>query len=183
MPAGRWGKSEAAKLRSWYTKCRTHHYETAGRSQATRRFLFTAQTIVKNREGAHMQQVIEPTEIAFDAYTLCSFLPNLDSARAVPIVLIGYRRNQDPWFVWLVPKEGISAVGLTDDPYYAKMLHDPHTYFTKKLSKYVEESGSVKRGIEMLIDCHQNHLAFTPFTHLSEMPFRHPLEVELVGAY
>jgi hypothetical protein len=35
----------------------------------------------------------------------------------------------------------------------------------------------------MLIDCHQNHLAFTPFTHLNEMPFRHPLEVELVGAY
>jgi hypothetical protein len=118
-----------------------------------------------------MHQTIEPTEISFDAYTLCSFLPQLDSARAIPLVLIGYRRNQDPWFVWLVPKEGISAVGLTDDPYYAKVLHNPHTYFTKKLSKYIEETGSV------------NHLAFTPVTHLSELPFRHPLEVRLVGAY
>jgi hypothetical protein len=127
-----------------------------------------------------MQQVIEPTEISFDAYTLCSFLPHLDSARAVPLVLIGYRRNQDPWFVWLVPKEGISSIGLTDDPYYAKVLHDPHCYFVKKLSKYIEETGSVKRGIEMLIDCHQNHLAFTPLTSLSEMPFSHPLEVDLV---
>ncbi len=130
-----------------------------------------------------MQQTIEPTEISFDAYTLCSFLPQLDSSRAIPLVLIGYRRNQDPWFVWLVPKEGISAVGLTDDPYYAKVLHDPHTYFTKKLSKYIDQTGSVKRGIEMLIDCHQNHLAFTPVTHLSEMPFRHPLEVQLVGTF
>ncbi len=64
-----------------------------------------------------------------------------------------------------------------------KCLHDPHSYFTKKLSKYIEETGSVKRGIEMLIDCHQSHLAFTPITQLSEMPFRHPLTVELVGAY
>ena len=129
-----------------------------------------------------MQQTIEPTEISFDAYTMCSFLQNLDSARAVPLVLIGYRKNQDPWFVWLVPKEGISVSGLTEDPYYTKVLHDPHGYFTKKLSKYVEESGSVKRGIEMLIDCHQSHLAFTPLTQLSEMPFSHPLEVQLVGA-
>ena len=129
-----------------------------------------------------MQQVIEPTEISFDAFTMCSFLPNLDSARAVPIVLIGYRKSEDPWFVWLVPKEGISANGLTDDPYYTKVLHDPRTYFRKKLSKYIEETGSVKRGIEMLIDCHQNHLAFTPLTILGEMPFRHRLEVELVGA-
>ena len=130
-----------------------------------------------------MHQTIEPTEISFDAYTMCSFLPNLDSARAIPLVLIGYRANQDPWFVWLVPKEGIDTAGLTDDPYYAKVLRDPHSYFTKKLSKYVEETGSVKRGIEMLIDCHQNHLAFTPLTHLQELPFSHPLEVQLVAAF
>jgi hypothetical protein len=129
-----------------------------------------------------MQPTIEPTEISFDAYTMCSFLPDLDSARAVPLVVIGYRRNQDPWFVWFVPKEGISAVGLTDDPYYAKVLHDPHTYFSKKLAKYIDETGSVKRGIEMLIDYHQSHLAFTPFTYLSLIPFRNPLQVELVGA-
>jgi hypothetical protein len=130
-----------------------------------------------------MSQTIDPTEISFDAYTLCSFLPELDSTRAIPLVLIGYRRGTDPWFVWLVPKEGISAAGLTDDPYYAKILHDPHTYFMKKLSKYAEESGGVKRGLEMLIDCHQEHLAFTPLTHLGELPFRHPLELQLVGAY
>ena len=127
-------------------------------------------------------QEIEPTEISFDAYTMCSFLPNLESARAVPLVLIGYRQNEDPWFVWLVPKEGISPEGLTGDPYYAKVLRDPHSYFMKKLGKYIEETGCVKRGIAMLIDCHQNHLAFTPLTSLVEMPFRHPLEVELVGA-
>lgn len=130
-----------------------------------------------------MQQAIAPTEISLDAYTMCSFLPNLDSARAIPLVLIGYRQNEDPWFVWLVPKEGIGTAGLTDDPYYAKVLRDPHGYFLKKLGKYVEETGCVKRGIEMLIDCHQNHLAFTPLTELREIPFRHPLEVELVAAF
>ncbi|HTX59592.1 MAG TPA: hypothetical protein VMH02_07900 [Verrucomicrobiae bacterium] len=130
-----------------------------------------------------MQQAIELTEISFDAYTMCSFLPNLDSARAIPLVLIGYRQNEDPWFVWLVPKEGLSAEGLTDDPYYAKVLADPHAYFVKKLGKYVEETGCVKRGIEMLVDCHQNHLAFTPLTVLRDNPFRHPMEVELVGAF
>ncbi len=130
-----------------------------------------------------MPSVIEPTEITFDAYTMCSFLPTLDSARALPLVLIGYRQGQDPWFVWLVPKEGVSAQGLTDDPYYAKVLRDPHAYFVKKLGKYVEESGSVKRGIEMLTDCHQNHLAFTPLTAMDEIPFRHPMQVELVAAF
>ncbi|MGZ3496015.1 MAG: hypothetical protein ACXWNK_01405 [Vulcanimicrobiaceae bacterium] len=128
-----------------------------------------------------MDNVIEPQEVAFDAYTMCSFLPNLDSSRAVPLVLIGYRRSEDPWFVWLVPKEGISPQGLTDDPYYAKILRDPHTYFEKKLSKYVEETGCVKRGIEMLIDYHQSHLAFTPLVSMHEVPFTHPMSVELVG--
>jgi len=130
-----------------------------------------------------MDQTIEPTEISFDAYTMCSFLPNLDSTRAIPLVLIGYRQNEDPCFVWLVPKDGVSFEGLTDDPYYAKVLRDPHAYFHKKLRKYVEETGSVKRGIEMLIDCHQNHLALTPLTELRESPFRHPLQVELVEAF
>jgi hypothetical protein len=130
-----------------------------------------------------MGLTIEPTEISFDAYTMCSFLPNLDSTRAIPLVLIGYRQNEDPWFVWLVPKEGVTPEGLTDDPYYAKVLRDPLAYFRKKLGKYVEETGCVKRAIEMLIDCHQNHLAFTALTELGETPFRHPLQVELVGAF
>ena len=129
-----------------------------------------------------MTTTIEPKEIAFDAYTMCSFLPNLDSSRAIPLVLIGYRQGEDPGFVWLVPKEGIGPYGLTDDPYYAKVLRDPRSYFIKKLNKYVEETGSVKRGIEMLIDCHQNHLAFTPLVHMREVPFTHPMSVELVGA-
>lgn len=130
-----------------------------------------------------MQQTIEPTQITFDAYTMCSFLPNLDSARAVPLVVIGYKHNEDPRFVWLVPQSGVSANALTDDPYYTKVLADPYAYFTRKLSKYVTEAGSVKHGIEMLIDCHQNHLAFTPLTHLTESPLPHPLEVELVGSF
>ncbi|HEY8297349.1 MAG TPA: hypothetical protein VIG32_04925 [Candidatus Baltobacteraceae bacterium] len=125
--------------------------------------------------------VIEPHQIAFDAYTMCSFLPNLDSSRAVPLVLIGYRKNEDPWFVWLVPEHGVGSQSLTDDPYYAKVLRDPRTYFQKKLRKYVEETGCVKRGIEMLIDYHQSHLAFTPLVQMHEMPFTHPLAVELVG--
>jgi hypothetical protein len=130
-----------------------------------------------------MQQPVDPTEISFDAYTMCSFLPNLDSTRAIPLVLIGYRQNEDPWFVWLVPKEGLFHEGLTGDPYYAKILRDPRSYFRKKLEKYVEETGCVKRGIEMLVDCHQNHLAFTPLTELREVPFRHPMEVQLVSAF
>jgi len=129
-----------------------------------------------------MDHAIDPREVSFDAYTMCSFLPNLDSSRAIPLLLIGYRHGQDPWFVWLVPKEGVSPEGLTSDPYYAKVLRDPRTYFVKKLNKYIEESGSVKRGIEMLIDCHQNHLAFTPLVALAERPFRHPLTVELLAA-
>ena len=129
-----------------------------------------------------MEHAIEPQEVSFDAYTMCSFLPDLDSSRAIPLLLIGYRHNEDPWFVWLVPKEGVSPEGLTSDPYYAKVLCDPRTYFVKKLNKYIEESGSVKRGIEMLIDCHQNHLAFTPLVALAERPFRHPMTVELLAA-
>ena len=130
-----------------------------------------------------MQQEVESTEISLDAYTMCSFVPKLGSARAVPLVLIGYRRGEEPYFVWLVPKEGIEPGELTDDPYYAKVLREPRAYFKKKLAKYVEETGCVKRGIEMLIDCHQNHLAFTALTELRETPFRHPLQVELVGAF
>jgi hypothetical protein len=114
---------------------------------------------------------------------MCSFVPKLGSTRAVPLVLIGYRRGEEPYFVWLVPKEGIESGELTDDPYYAKVLREPRAYFKKKLSKYVEETGCVKRGIEMLIDCHQNHLAFTPLAEMHERPVRHPLEVELIGAY
>ncbi|HET7814839.1 MAG TPA: hypothetical protein VFL13_10750 [Candidatus Baltobacteraceae bacterium] len=129
-----------------------------------------------------MESAIEPREVAFDAYTMCSFLPALDSSRAVPLLLIGYRQSEDPWLVWLVPKSGVSADGLTDDPYYAKILRDPRSYFTKKLNKYIEDYGSVKRGIEALIDCHQNHLAFTPLVSLDERPFSHPMMVELLAA-
>ena len=129
-----------------------------------------------------MELAIEPREVAFDAYTMCSFLPDLDSSRAIPLLLIGYRRSEDPWLVWLVPKEGVDAHSLTNDPYYTKVLRDPHTYFTKKLNKYIEDCGSVKRGIEALIDCHQNHLAFTPLVSLSESPFAHPLTVNLLAA-
>ena len=127
-------------------------------------------------------EAIEPREVSFDAYTMCSFLPAVGSSRAIPLVLIGYRKNEDPWFVWLVPKEGVSSQGLTGDPYYAKVLRDPCAYFVKKLNKYIEETGSVKRGIEMLIDCHQSHLAFTPLVHLREVPFTHPMTVELLAA-
>jgi hypothetical protein len=143
-------------------------------------FLFP-RNVHHRKEDNGMDNVIEPQEVAFDAYTMCSFLPNLDSSRAVPLVLIGYRQSEDPWFVWLVPKEGISPQGLTDDPYYAKILRDPRTYFRKKLSKYVEETGCVKHAIEMLIDYHQSHLAFTPLVYMNEVPFTHPLSVELVG--
>ncbi|MFN2449308.1 MAG: hypothetical protein ABR508_05870 [Candidatus Baltobacteraceae bacterium] len=128
-----------------------------------------------------MEVSLAPREVSFEAYTMCSFLPALDSSRAIPLLLIGYRHSEDPWIVWLVPKEGISADGLTDDPYYAKVLRDPRSYFTKKLNKYVQETGSVKRGIEMLIDCHQNHLSFTPLVSLAERPFAHPLQVDLLA--
>ena len=129
-----------------------------------------------------VDMAIEPAEITFDAYTMCSFVPALRSARAIPLLLIGYRHGEDPSFVWLVPKSGISPAGLTEDPYYTKVLRDPHTYFTKKLNKYIEETGSVKRGLEMLIDYHQNHLAFTELVHMDEVPFAHPMEVQLARA-
>jgi hypothetical protein len=129
-----------------------------------------------------MHQTNSPQAVSFDAYTMCSFLPALDSSRAIPLLLIGYRHGEDPYFVWLVPKDGLSPEGLTSDPYYAKVLRDPQSYFTKKLNKYIEESGCVQRGIEMLVDCHQNHLAFTPLVSLTERPFRHPMRVELLAA-
>jgi hypothetical protein len=113
---------------------------------------------------------------------MCSFLPDLDSQRAIPLVLIGYRVGEDPTLVWLVPQQGVRSEGLTSDPYYARVLRDPRTYFRKKLEKYIAESGSVRHGIEMLVDCHQNHLAFTPLTELNGAPSVHPLEVQLVGA-
>ncbi len=130
-----------------------------------------------------MHQAIDPTEISLDAYTICSFVPNLASARAIPLVLIGYRQGEDPWFVWLVPQEGVDPSSITDDPYYAKVLREPRAYFKRKLAKYAEETTCIKRAIEMLIDCHQNHLAFTPLTELREQPFRHPLQVELIEAF
>ena len=129
-----------------------------------------------------MGPAIEPKEISFDAYTMCSFVPTLGSSRAIPLLLIGYRNGEDPSFVWLVPRDGISPAGLTDDPYFVKVLRDPRSYFTKKLNKYIEATGSVKRGIQELIDCHQNHLAFTELIAMDEVPFKHPIEVELVGA-
>lgn len=124
---------------------------------------------------------VEPKDLAFDAYTLCSFVPALQSSRAIPLVVIGYRRGEDPSFVWLVPREGVDPAGLTDDPYYAKLLRDPHGYFRRKLRKYVEETGSVRRGIEMLIDNHQEHLSFSEFKHLDEGPAMRPMQVDLVG--
>jgi hypothetical protein len=126
-------------------------------------------------------EAVEPTDLAFDAYTLCSFVPALRSSRAIPLVVIGYRRGQEPSFVWLVPREGIDPAGLTDDPYYAKLLSDPHSYFRRKLRKYVEETGSVRRGIEMLIDYHQEHLSFSEFKHLDEGSRMHPMQVDLVA--
>lgn len=123
----------------------------------------------------------EPRDLAFDAYTLCSFQPQLRSSRALPLVLIGYRRGEDPAFVWLVPREGIDPSGLTDDPYYAKVLRDPRTYFRRKLCKYIEETGSVRRGIEMLIDCHQEHLSFSELKYLDAGPTMRPMQVDLVG--
>jgi len=137
---------------------------------------------MQKRWRKEMNQSAYSREVSFDAYTMCCFLPALDSSRAIPLVLIGYRQNEDPLFVWLVPKEGITPQGLTGDPYYAKVLRDPPAYFVKKLNKYIEETGSCKRGVEMLIDCHQNHLAFTPLVHLREQPFTHPMTVALLAA-
>ena len=128
-----------------------------------------------------MGNALEPKDLAFDAYTICSFTPTLRSSRAIPLVVIGYREGEDPTFVWLVPKDGINPQGLTDDPYYAKILRDPHTYFTRKLNKYVEEAGCVRRGLEMLIDYHQDHLDFSALVHL-DSHFSRPIEFELVHA-
>ena len=151
--------------------------------------------------GAERLHVVQrPTGVRFEAevhYTRSDDVPPASArGRFVQVLDSGGtfedRIDDDPDFltilnqpfaVWLVPQAGVSTAGLTDDPYYAKVLRDPHSYFTKKLRKYVEKAGCVKRGIEMLIDCHQNHLAFTPLTHLEETPFAHPLEVQLVGSF
>jgi len=127
---------------------------------------------------------IEPKDLAFDAYTLCSFVSRLPdgshrTAHAIPLVIIGYNDGQDPSFVWLVPKAGIDPEGLTKDPYYAELLRDPHSYFKRKVKKYIDKTGSVKRGIQMLIDCHQEHLSFSSFIELGDRILSHPLEVEL----
>ena len=129
---------------------------------------------------------IEPKELAFDGYTLCSFVPRLPdgtqrTAHAIPLVIIGYNEGQDPSFVWLVPRAGVDPDGLTNDPYYAELLQDPHSYFRRKVRKYIDKTGSVKRGIQMLIDCHQEHLSFSDFIELGDSKLAHPLEVELAA--
>ena len=47
-----------------------------------------------------MDTGLEPQDLTFDAYTLCSFLPNLPNgeqhARAIPLVVIGYRQMRIP---------------------------------------------------------------------------------------
>jgi hypothetical protein len=126
---------------------------------------------------------LEPKELAFDAYTLCSFVPELPEqqsapARAIPLVVIGYHEHDAPSFVWLVPKDGVDPAGLTTDPYYAQLLRDPQAYFRRKVAKYVAKTGSVRRGIQMLIDCHQEHLAFTDFVACDRSSTR-PLELQL----
>ncbi|TAM59647.1 hypothetical protein EPN52_07415 [bacterium] len=125
-----------------------------------------------------MSHVIDPQELDLDAYTLCSFVPSPGEKRAVPLVLIGYREGEQPKLVWLVSRGGVDPAGLTADPYYQKLLRDPHAYFTRKLNKYVEEYGCVRRGIEAFIACHQQNLAFTPLRDLHRAGGR-PMEVEL----
>lgn len=129
---------------------------------------------------------IEPNELAFDGYTLCSFVPRLPdgtqrTAHAIPLVIIGYNDGCEPSFVWLVPRAGIDPEGLTSDPYYAELLRDPHAYFRRKVRKYVEKTGSVKRGIQMLVDCHQEHLSFSNFIELGDRVLSHPLEVDIAS--
>jgi hypothetical protein len=129
---------------------------------------------------------MEPNELAFDGYTLCSFVPRLPdgtqrTAHAIPLVIIGFNDGCDPRFVWLVPRAGIDPHGLTSDPYYAELLRDPHSYFRRKVRKYVDKTGSVKRGIQMLIDCHQEHLSFTNFIELGDRVLAHPLEVDIAS--
>ncbi|MBV8151794.1 MAG: hypothetical protein JO101_02885 [Candidatus Eremiobacteraeota bacterium] len=131
-----------------------------------------------------MSEPVNPQELAFEAYTLCSFVPRLPdggnrTARAIPLVIIGYNEGRDPSFVWLVPKEGIDPGPHTNDPYYAQLLRDPHSYFRRKVAKYILKTGSVRRGIQMLIDCHQEHLSFTNFIELDGPRLTRPLEVEL----
>ena len=85
--------------------------------------------------------------------------------------------------MWLVPKRRHPGRRFDRRPVLrAKFCAIRKADFIKKLTKYIEESGSVKRGIEMLIDCHQNHLAFTPLVSLRERPFSHPMTVELLAA-
>ena len=130
-----------------------------------------------------MQQEVESTEISLDAYTMCSFVPEAGLRACRPAGADRVSARRGALLRLAGPKEGIEPGELTDDPYYAKVLREPRAYFKKKLAKYVEETGCVKRGIEMLIDCHQNHLAFTPLAEMREQPIRRPLEVELIGAY
>ena len=84
-----------------------------------------------------MQQAIEPTEISLDAYTMCSFLPDINSGRALPLALIGYRQSEDPWFVWLVPKEGVDPDRLDG----GSVLREGATRSTRVLQK---EAGKVR---------------------------------------
>ncbi len=133
-----------------------------------------------------MSLQMEPNELAFDGYTLCSFVPRLPdgtqrTAHAIPLVIIGYNDGCEPSFVWLVPRAGIDPEGLTSDPYYAELLRDPHSYFRRKVRKYVDKTGSVKRGIQMLIDCHQEHLSFSNFIELGDRVLAHPLEVDIAS--
>lgn len=128
-----------------------------------------------------METAPEPYELAFDAYTICSFVPDLRTAHALPLAVIGHRDGSEPTFVWLVPEQGIDPEPHTRDPYYARLLREPHDYLRRKLGKYVNETGCVRRGIERLIECHQEHLAFTEFRECNGKPLTHPVEFALVN--
>jgi len=128
---------------------------------------------------------VESKESEFEAYTLCSFVAHrreeTGKTHAIPLVIIGLNTDQEPSFVWLVPKAGVDPAGLTSDPYYSEVLRDPRSYFTFKLRKYIHKTGSVKRGLEMFIDTHREHLAFSNVVELGDTALTRPLEIELTS--
>ncbi len=119
-----------------------------------------------------MSKPIEPEHVLLEFFTICSWHPESEPAeQPIPLFVVGFREGGEPVFVWLVDRHNFDGSTLTRDSYWQHALSDLESYFTKKLSKCVEEEGCVRGGVELLVSTYQKQLRFSPLTPVSDHPF------------
>ena len=118
-----------------------------------------------------MSKPIEPEHILLEFYTICSFQPDDPASPPIPLFVLGFREGSEPVFVWLVDKHHFDGAPVTRDPYWLHALSNLEEYFHKKLSKCVNEEGSVRGGVELLVSTYQHQLRFSPLTPVANHPF------------